>query len=64
MKTTKFSYWVYTYKASCTCPVDSFPVAKFQTLAMARNYCQFNKGHYFIYCVGYVEYKDGLEVSK
>lgn len=64
MKTTKFSYWVYNYKVSCTYPVDSFPVAKFPTLAMARNYCQFNKGHYFIYCVGYVEYKDGLEVSK
>lgn len=64
MKTTKFSYWVYTCKASRDYSEDPFPIAKFQTLAMARNYCQFNRGHYFIYCVGYVEYKDGLEVSK
>lgn len=64
MKTTKFSYYVCDYDSFSLVPSDSSVVAKFPTLAMARNFCMFNRGHYYIYCAGFVEYKDGLEVHK
>ena len=38
--------------------VDNFP-----TLAMARNYCTFNKGHFVIRCEGQIEYQKGVEIK-
>lgn len=55
MKTCKFYYSVFDFKDQL--------LGDFPTLAMARNFCTFNKGHYKILCSGFLEYKEGVEIK-
>lgn len=60
MKTIKYSYRVENIVTK-NGGVGFEKVVDFPTLSMARQYCTFNRGHYRIICIGFLEYNNGVE---
>ena len=66
MKTCKFYYSVFSGSLvghNFVYDNKDKPVAVFPTLAMARNFCTFNRSHFRIVCSGYLEYNEGVEIK-